>query len=122
MTQAILSRSMATTASTITDPHRAWLDDRNQILATINKDGGLTEAQINDLLATMIGIEKRIEDTPARTSDGLVTKMVLALQVTAEGHELSEDTAAALIREAQCLLDIGSLAGASDEIQMWRAA
>ncbi|MEG8058045.1 hypothetical protein QP150_16330 [Sphingomonas sp. 22L2VL55-3] len=108
--------------TTITDPHRAWLDDRNQILATINKDSALTEAQINDLLATMIAIEKRIEDTPARTSDGLVTKMVLALQVTAEGHELSEDAAAALIREAQCLLDIGSLAGASDEIQMRRAA
>ena len=33
-----------------------------------------------------------------------------------------EDAAAALIREAQCLLDIGSLAGASDEIQMRRAA
>jgi len=108
--------------TTINDPHRAWLDDRNQILATINKDGALTEPQINDLLATMIAIEKRIEETPARTSDGLVAKMVLALQVTAEGHELSEGSAADLIREAQCLLDIGSLAGASDEIQMRRAA
>jgi hypothetical protein len=107
---------------TITDPHRAWLDDRNQILATINTEGAHTEAQINDLLTTMIAIEKRIEETPARTSDALVAKMVLALQVTAEGHELSEDSAATLIREAQCLLDIGSLAGASNEIQMRRAA
>ncbi len=108
--------------TTITDPHRTWLDDRNQIQATINQDTALTDEQTNDLLAVMIGIERRINETPARTSDGLVTKMVLALQVTAEGHELSEDSAAALIREAQCLLDIGSLAGASDEIQMRRAA
>ena len=108
--------------TTITDPHRTWLDDRNQILATINKDGALTEAQMNDLLATMIAIEKSIEETPARTSGALVAKMVLALQVTAEGHELSQESAADLVREAQCLLDIGSLAGASDEIQMRRAA
>lgn len=122
MNKAIISPGIATTAGTITDPHRAWLDDRNQILATINKDGSLAEAQINDLLATMIAVEKRIEETPARTSDALVAKMVLALQVTAEGHELSQESAADLVRQAQCLLDIGSLAGASDEIQMRRAA
>jgi len=108
--------------ATITDPHRTWLDGRNQIQATINKDTALTEEQTNNLLTVMIEIEGRINETPARTSDGLVAKMILALQVTAEGHELSEDAAAALIREAQCLLDIGSLAGASDEIQMRRAA
>lgn len=110
------------TMTTITDPHRAWLGDRNQVLATINKDITLSDEQTTDLLTVMIEIERRINETPARTSDGLVAKMILALQVTAEGHELSEDAAAALIREAQCLLDIGSLAGASDEIQMRRAA
>jgi len=108
--------------TTITDPHRAWLEGRNQIQATINKDTALTEEQANNLLTVMIAIEERINETPARTSDGLVAKMVLALQVTAEGHELSEESAAILVREAQCLLDIGSLAGASDEIQMRRAA
>lgn len=108
--------------TTITDPHRAWLNDRNQILATINQGGVSTDAQVDELLAVMIGIEKRMNETPARTSDGLAAKMVLALQVTAEGHELSETAAADLIREAQCLLDVGSLAGASDEIQMRRAA
>jgi hypothetical protein len=108
--------------TTITDPHRAWLDDRNQVLATINKDFTLSDEQTTGLLTVMIEIEQRINATPARTSDGLVAKMILALQVTAEGHELSEGSAAELIREAQCLLDIGSLAGASDEIQMRRAA
>lgn len=108
--------------TTITDPHRNWLDDRNQIQATINQDTALTDEQTNDLLAVMIEIEKRINETPARTSDGLVTKMVLALQVTAEGHELSQESAADLVREAQCLMDIGSLAGAYDEIQMRRPA
>jgi len=108
--------------TTITDPHRAWLHDRNQILATINKMGTYNDDQISDFLTIMVAIESRIVETPARTTDGLVAKMVFALQITAEGNELAEASAADLIREAQCLLDIGSLAGASDAIQMRRAA
>ncbi len=108
--------------TTITDPHRGWLNDRNEILATINKPDANDDDQINELLTVMMVMEKRINDTPARTSDGLIAKMVLALQVTAEGHELAEASAADLVREAQCLFDIGSLAGASYEIQMGRAA
>ncbi|TPG56347.1 hypothetical protein [Sphingomonas glacialis] len=117
-----MSAAISHTGICATDPHRGWLNDRNQILAAINKEGLHTDEQIDDLLEIMVAIEKRINETPARTSDGLVSKMVLAFQVTAEGHELSEEAAADIVREAQCLLDIGSLAGASDEIQMRRAA
>lgn len=108
--------------TTVTDPHRVWLHDRNEIMTSLNKLGEFNDEQNNGFLDIMEAIETRIVETPARTSDGLIAKMIYALQITVEGSELSTDSAADLIREAQCLLDIGSLAGASDDLRMRRAA
>lgn len=99
--------------STITDPHRDWFGERNRLVTVSNsiEDDGLADRVLDDVVA----LEKRIVATPARTADALLTKLLMLVQLTAEGHDINEDTAAVAVREAMQVVDMGSLVSVSDE-------
>jgi hypothetical protein len=49
----------------------------------------------------------------AVSTDGLISKLLVAVQLAAEGHEIEQSTARDLVAEAQRVAGQGSLAGAS---------
>ncbi len=103
---------------TIADPHRDWLDERNRLMALANRaDPTKTDADLDCLSGQMIVIETRLRETPTRTADGMAAKMLMLLQLVAEGNEISEEIAAEAVRESQGILDMGSLVSVSGAVR-----
>ncbi len=105
--------------STIADPHRDWLDERNRLMAVANDDGpAKTDTDLDCLSGQMIVIETRLRETPARTADGMTAKLLMLVQLIAEGNEIDEQLAAAAVREAQSVLDMGGLCSVSNDVRV----
>lgn len=105
--------------TTITDPHRDWLDERNRLMVQANSnDPRMTDAHTDVLSGQMIAIESRLRDTPACTTDGIAAKLLMLIQLTAEGNEIGEEVAAVVVREAQDILDMGSLVSVARDVRI----
>jgi hypothetical protein len=103
--------------TTPVDPHREWLRERNELITRLNADGPETDEEIAVGIGELNRLDNRIIATPATTSDGLLVQMVLVTQLGAEGHEVAETTAAELVTRASKLVGLGSLAGASRDVE-----
>lgn len=99
--------------------HRGWLNDRNAISRIVEtaSDDALSTFQRDALCGGINALERQIFDTPPDTGDELLAVMVLALQTTAEGNELSMELAAKIVRQAMDIELLGSLACAWPEIR-----
>lgn len=79
--------------------HSVWLRKRNEMVAFVNAlPADLSESDEDALFKELHQLEKQIEGTPPRDLSGLFTQLLFAVQIVAEGHELNEETAQALVR------------------------
>ncbi|WP_230771105.1 hypothetical protein [Sphingomonas sp. Leaf4] len=85
--------------------HTAWLNERNDLLAAADR----SEADVSDdvALTRINDLDGRIITTPATSADDVIAKLVMAMEVQAEGANISSQEAAMLIREAKAHLGIG---------------
>jgi hypothetical protein len=91
---------MALAAAPQADPHPLWLEDRNRLHQLANRHAPMPQAFMDDLIAAMAAIERRIEETPATTVAGWAAKAALLLQLPSEGFDPSADQANGLLAEA----------------------
>lgn len=85
--------------------HTAWLNERNDLLAAADR----SEADVSDdeALSRINQLDSMISDTPATSADDVIAKLLLAVEVHAEGAEMATEDMAALVREAKAHLGMG---------------
>ncbi|SFS12390.1 hypothetical protein [Sphingomonas jatrophae] len=91
------------------DPHRDFLVPRHEAVTTVNHDSSLTDGQADDLVGWAAAAENLVVRTPAATAEGAAIKMLVLLQMTAVGHEVSEEMAWPVVEEAAGLLGMPKL-------------
>ncbi|GGE74988.1 hypothetical protein [Sphingomonas prati] len=85
---------------------RGLLARRNAIIELMDHED-LTDARQSELFSVVHVCEDKVLKTKAGTVDDAVVKMIAALQVAAEGHELGEGEAAQAVAEARKHFGIG---------------
>lgn len=92
---------------TTTPPLRVLLADRNAIIERVNTGPDLSEEEQGPTYEEISRLEALISNTPARTAEDAIAKLVAAAQVAAEGHELDDAEAVRAIADAQRHLGVG---------------
>lgn len=85
--------------------HRDWLTERNAIFERVNAANESTDFDDHSLNC----LDAMILDTPARTADDVIAKLVFIAQSHVEGFEPSAETAAAVVAEARAHFGLGSI-------------
>ncbi len=92
-------------ASPATDPHMAWLTERDAIMALENsRQIELPEEQSGAIAGRLNELDNLIFDTPAASRDAAVIKLLTVVKALSEGHCMVEDDAAKVIAEVEPLL------------------
>lgn len=97
-------------ATLINDPHRDFLVPRHNALRVVNREGSLDEEMADQLVGRATAAENLVIRTPAATAEGAAIKMLVLLQMTAVGHEVSDEQAWPVVEEAARLLGVPMLA------------
>jgi hypothetical protein len=89
------------------DPHRAWLDERDVALVRCNSDEpgqDLSDEALDRLYRAFADIEERILATPAATLDGALVKLLVLGQLAGQHHHVDHELAWPVVEEAATLL------------------
>jgi len=84
----------------------AMLAERNALITHIDDDG-ISEDEAQAECGRLNQLDTQIERTPAATRDDVLAKLLLAVQLVAEGHEVSESHAASIVCEAKSVTGAG---------------
>lgn len=92
-------------ASLPSSEHSAWLNERNDLLEQADR----SEADVSDdeALSRINRLDARIINTPATSAEDVIAKLVMAIEVQAEGANIASEEAAVLVREAKAHLGVG---------------
>ncbi len=85
--------------------HRDWLAERNAMYERVSAADESTDFDDHSLNS----LEAMIFDTPARTADDVIAKLVFIAQSHVEGFEPSAEAAAAVVVEARAHFGLGSI-------------
>ncbi len=93
------------------DPLTAMLSERNQWLDYLDYEDKSKDRcdEFDRNYAHLAALERNIEQARPSSTEGVLAKLIFALQVIAEGHEIEEAKAVNLVREAMAVTGMGRL-------------
>ena len=91
-------------------PHERWLRERNEVIGLLNAPDA-DESQEEELCAKLNQLDSCIFETPAESRAAMFAQLILAVQIFAEGHQISEEAAKGLVGRSEQLFGVGTLAG-----------